>query len=136
MSDVLELTTLVLQGSVCGPVLYNCYTSTLKGYLEESCDDSINLLGYADDHATYSQFRAGVISKEINCEHHLEKVLAEIKIWMNRNFMKMNDAKTEYTKFGNKRQLSKCTRNDIQVGDVTVQASLGLTALVSSWMRN
>ena len=83
-------------------------------------------MGYADDHATYSKFRAGVISKEINCEHHLEKVLAEIKIWMNRNFMKLNDAKTEYTNFGNKRQLSKCTRNDIQVRDVTIQASSGL----------
>ena len=33
---------------------------------------------------------------------------------MNRNFMKMNDVKTEYTKFGNKRQLLKCTGNDIQ----------------------
>ena len=38
----------------------------------------------------------------------------------------MNDVKTEYTKFGNKRQLSKCTRNAIQVGDVTVQVSSGL----------
>ena len=41
----------------------------------------------------------------------------------------MNDVKTEYTKFGNKRQLLKCTRNDIQVGDVMVQASSGLNYL-------
>ena len=34
-SDVLELITLVPQGSVSSPVLYNCYTSTLKDYLEE-----------------------------------------------------------------------------------------------------
>ena len=40
--------------------------------------------------------------------------------------MKMNDAKTEYTKLGNKRQLLKCSRKEIQVGDVMVQASLGL----------
>ena len=45
---------------------------------------------------------------------------------MNRNFMKMNDAKTEYTMFGNKGQLLKYIWNDIQVGDVTVHASLGL----------
>ena len=62
LSGVLELTTLVPEGSVSGLVLYNCYGSTLKDYLEESCNDSINLFGYADDHATYSQFRAGVIS--------------------------------------------------------------------------
>ena len=128
-SGVLEITTSVPKGTVSGPVLYNCYANTLKDYLEESCNHSINLLGYADDLAIYSQFRTGLTSKEINCQHHLEKVLAEIKIWMNRNFMKMNDAKTEYTKFGNKRQLSKCTRNDIQVGDFTVQASLGLNYL-------
>ena len=115
------------QGSVSGSVLYNCYASTLKVYLEESCNDSINLLEYADDHTT--QFRAGVISEEINCQHHLEKVLAEIKIWMNRNFMKRNDAETEYTRFGNKRQWLKCIRNDIKVGDITVQASLGFNYL-------
>ena len=43
--------------------------------------------------------------------------------------MKINDVKTEYTKLGNKRQLLKCTRNDIQLGDVMVQASLGLNYL-------
>ena len=48
---------------------------------------------------------------------------------MNRNFMKMNDAKAEYTTFGNKRQLLKCTRKEIQVGDVMVQASPGLNYL-------
>ena len=74
-----ELTTLVPQGSVSSLVLYNCYASTLKDYLEESCKDSINLLGYADDHATYSQFRAGIINEEINCQHHLENALAEKK---------------------------------------------------------
>ena len=134
-SGVLEITTSVPQGSVNGLVLYNCYVSTLKDYQEESCNDSINPLGYAD-HATYSHFRAGVISKEINCQHHFEKVLAEIKIRKNRNFMKMNDAKTEYTKFRNKRQLLKCTSNYIQVGHVTVWASSGSNYLVSSLMRN
>ena len=44
---------------------------------------------------------------------------------MNRNFMKMNDGKTGYTKFGNKKQLLKCAWNVIQVGDVKVQASSG-----------
>ena len=58
-SDVLNLITSVSQGSVSGPVLYNCYASTLKGYLEGSCEESINLFGYADDDATYSKFRAG-----------------------------------------------------------------------------
>ena len=128
-SDVLNLTTSVPQGSVSGQVLYNCYASTLKDYLEESSEESINLLGYADDHATYSKFRAGVISEEINCQQHLENVLAEIKKWMNRNFMKMNDAKTEYMKFGNRKQLLKCYRKEIQVGDVIVQASSGLNYL-------
>ena len=79
VSDVLNLTTSVPQGGVSGLVLYNCYASTLKDYLEESCEESINLLGYADDHATYSKFRAGVISEEINCQQHLENVKAEIK---------------------------------------------------------
>ena len=48
---------------------------------------------------------------------------------MNRNFMKMNDAKTEYMKFGNRRQLLKCSRKKIQVGDVMVQSSSGLNYL-------
>ena len=59
-------------------MLCNCYASILKDYLEESWEESINLLGYADDHATYSKFRAGVIGEEINCQQYLENVLAEI----------------------------------------------------------
>ena len=129
VSDVLSLTTSVPQGSVSGLVLYNCFASTLKDYLEESCNERINLLGYADDHAPYSKFRAGVIREEINCQQRLENILAEIKKWMNRNFMKMSDAKTEYMRFGNRKQLLKCNRKEIQVGDVMVQASSGLNYL-------
>ena len=86
-------------------------------------------MGYADVHATYGKFRAGVISEEINCQQHIENVLAEIKNWMNRNFMKMSDAKNEYTKFGNRKQLLKCKRKEIQVGNVMVHASSGLNYL-------
>ena len=40
--------------------------------------------------------------------------------------MKMNDAKAEYTKFGNRKQLLKCNRKEIQAGNVMVQGASGL----------
>ena len=68
---MLKLITSVPQGSVIGPVLYNCYAGTLKDYLEESCKDSIKLLGYADDHAMYSKFRAGVMKLKLKLKLNL-----------------------------------------------------------------
>ena len=52
-SKAAELTFSVPQGSICGPVLYTAYASTLPSYVID-CD--INILGYADDHSLYDIF--------------------------------------------------------------------------------
>ena len=60
----------VPQGSICGPVLYATYASTLQEYINSS---GINLLGYADDHTAYDFLRS--IADNLESEHII------IKIW-------------------------------------------------------
>ena len=45
-----DLSFSVPQGSICGPVLYTAYASTLPGSIND-CD--LDILGYADDHSLY-----------------------------------------------------------------------------------
>ena len=47
---------LVPQGSILGPVLFNCYSSTIQGVMPN------NLSGYTDDHSLTESFKPGKIT--------------------------------------------------------------------------
>ena len=49
--------------------------------------------------------------------------LTRIKLWMDLNRLKMNDAKTEYIQFGSRQQLAKCTCDCIDVSGTIVSRS-------------
>ncbi|XP_071950785.1 uncharacterized protein [Antedon mediterranea] len=74
----------------------------------------------------------------------LEKCISEIRIWMAKNFLKLNDDKTEYILFGSQQQLEKipsrrvsignfCTKNTTQVGNlgVILDSNMTMTAHIS-----
>ena len=93
--------------SFTGSVLYNLYTSTLEGVLD---DYNWSLIGYADDHTLYDSFLADSVTQEEYCMNKLETCLKVTKRWMDENRLKMNCVKTEYVSSGNPIQLKKCTR--------------------------
>ena len=64
-SDVVEINFSVPQGSINGPIYFTCYSCTLG-----SCVDDSHLLGYADDHSIYADFKAGYKSAEIDTISH------------------------------------------------------------------
>ena len=82
----------VPQGSICGPVLYIVYASTLQHYIKDS---GVSLLGYADDHSAYDSFNPKIFADEKRVTTNLEKVLVTINDWMNLNRLKLNPSKTE-----------------------------------------
>ena len=84
-SDVVEINFSVPQGSIHGPIYFTCYSSTLG-----SCVDDSHLVGYADDHSIYADFKAGDKSAEINTISHLSSTLHDVKDWMLHNRLKMN----------------------------------------------
>ena len=95
-SDIMELKYGVPQGSCAGPVLYNIYASTLSEVFEKFY---ISVMGYADDYALYSSSCVGKenISSTIA---NIEVCLKEVKEWMGRNRLTMNEQKTEFVAFG------------------------------------
>ena len=116
-SQPAQLDFSVPQGSICGPVLYNVYASTLNQHIENF---NISIMGYADDHSVYDSFHANSRDEENLTITNLENCLAEINDWMKKNRLKMNTEKTEFILFGNRVQINKCHTSSIKVTDSVV----------------
>ena len=82
----------VPQGSCAGPILYSAYASIMK----EIVPPSIDIHGYADDHALKSSFLASSLTAEKSSIHGLEKLASSVKRWMDQNKLKMNSSKIVY----------------------------------------
>ena len=117
LSEKSDINFSVTQGSVLGPILFNLYVSTLSYDIR---DLPLQLSGYADDHEAHNTFNANSREEEEHSNEKLESFLSIIKNWMDANHLKINISKTEYIKFGNSRQLGKCTSNKINFEDIHI----------------
>ena len=97
-----EPTTLqygVPQGSVLGPVLFTVHTGTLAFLLEAH---GVSYHFFADDTQLYIR-----VEDIDEAKHRLSSLLSDLKIWMARRKLKLNDGKTEITVIrGNLRNVS------------------------------
>ena len=101
----------VPQGSILGPILFNCYASTLMEIIPERKDSFLS--GYADDHAIIHSFNLD----GNNINQIIEHDIGKIKTWMEDNQLKMNDAKTEFIVIGTSGSLQKNTLDHIKIGN-------------------
>ena len=106
----------VPQGSILGPTLFNCYVSTLMEIIPENEENFMS--GYADDHALINIFHP----ENIDILPKLVSNISCIKDWMNRNQLKMNDAKTEFIVFGSKHQVQRNDLKILNIDNTTVKA--------------
>ena len=105
------------QGSVVGPFGFPLYTGPVGRICQKH---NISYHFYADDSQLYIAFHP---KDEEEARHRLEACISDIRDWMKRNHLKLNDSKTEFLILGAPAQLRQLTKKDIMVGDTQVTAS-------------
>ena len=96
---------------------FNLHVSSLSCEIE---DILITLSGYADGHNARNIFSANSRNQGMWSNEYLDLFPEGTKQWMDRNQLKINISKTEFIRFGNQRQLDKCTTNSLNYGSETI----------------
>ena len=98
-------------------LIFNLYVSSLSHEIE---DILVTLSGYADDHNARNSFSTNLRTEERCSNEHLELLLERTKEWSNMNQLEINMSKTEFIRFGNQKQLDKCTTNSLNYDSETI----------------
>jgi hypothetical protein len=102
------------QGSLIGPFGFKLYTKNLTQIAKKH---GINIHLYADDTQLYTSFDP---EKSAEAMERLEACIEEIRTWMNDNFLKLNEQKTEFIIFGTQNNIDKVSEWSVSVGDSEV----------------
>ena len=106
----------VPQGSVLGPDFFGDYNSPLAQIFRRH---GIHFQLYADDTQAYIFFRAKV--NEDEARKKLEACLAEVRLWMAQNFLKLNDRKTDFMIFCKPSSVKNITTTSIRIGNYDIK---------------
>ena len=118
-SPARPLTYGVPQGSVLGPQLFSIYAAPVSKIIRNN-----NLLShfYADDTQIYLTVKPHQEDIDAAVET-IEQCVTEIRSWMKKNSLKLNDSKTELIVYGSAQRLKKFTLQSLRVGDCVVRVT-------------
>ena len=78
---------------------------------------------YVDDTQLYMAFKPSNVTSKCDAISQIEACVADIRIWMNDNFLKLNDDKTETLVITTREGFSKISQISIKVGDQSISPS-------------
>ena len=117
VSDEIIIKFGVPQGSVLGPVLFNLYIRSIYRFVQAL---NFNIFGYADDHQILKQFKP--VNQGVTLLSQLKDCFKEVKLWMRKYYLAMNDSKTQIIVFGPTSVLNEITINGLNIGcDTTIR---------------
>ena len=109
------LTQGIPQGSILGPIIFNLFVASLG----ELCRaKGVSFHGYAYDTQNYLSFwlMSGSWDNLYECITKLENCIEAVRHWMQTNFLKLNENKTEFIILGLSKQLKKVGNITIKIG--------------------
>ena len=124
-SSTSTLTTGDPQGCVLGPLLFSLYVQPIGDIIRAH---GLFFHQYADDLKVYAYFDL-THSALVAAVKQMEDCLDEVKVWVARNSMFMNDGKTQYLPFVPKSADTIVDKSVIRVGMATITASLCVQCL-------
>ena len=113
----------VPQGSVLGPITFNMYTRPLEKIVKRH---KLLYHKYADDMQVYGEFDPSSPADCLRIKRQLEACLADIRIWMLKHMLKINDSKTELIIFVNPQQakfLVDSPVSSVTLADSTIEST-------------
>ena len=128
-SKIVEIDLSGPQGSILGPILFNCYVSTLMEIIPESKDSFLS--GYVDHYAIIHSFNPD----NNNIKQKIEDNIGKVRTWMEENHLKMNNAKTEFIVLGTANNLRKNTLDNIEIENTKIHQTSKFNFLEYIWMK-
>ena len=115
VSEKFDLKWGVPQGSCLGPLLFILYASELFNVLEAHLP-SVHVHCYADDIQLYLSFRPNDNHGEDDALKAMELCVQDIRVWLSRDKLFMNDKKAEFLVIGTRQQLKKVSIDCLTTG--------------------
>eukprot|EP00116_Pleurobrachia_bachei_P012322 sb/3472584/ len=133
-SDTLALLCGVPQGSLLGPILFLLYIEAVQDIVEPY---GLRIKLYADDSQLYVSLVPTDSTGWSEAKVDIEECRAKVKRWMVGQWLKCNEAKTEFILLGKRSSLGKVTFDQvINFGGTEIYPTCGPSVSSSLWHAN